>query len=280
MREAAHVGNRSVRGNVAHPHVASPGHMAGPANAALAALRRLVRPLDFRRMDECSRVLEWVAAAPGERILDVGCGDGLYDRRMAGAGAIVDAIDGRADRLALAARWNPHPRVRLHHMGAEALGFPDGTFDKAVSICVLEHIPDDERAIREMCRVLRPGGRLVLSCDSLSNAGISNGLRARHAQRYAVRHFYTRESLTDLLERSGLRVLRTEYVLTTPLSLALARFTYGADDLGRRRGGWAVKYPAAALAGTIGVLASRASERIARRDDGGLTVLAEAVKPI
>ena len=278
MNGAAQDTHPADHGDVVPLEVPSARPPVAVAATTLATLRRLVRPLDYRRMDECRRVLDWLAAAPGERILDVGCGDGHYDRRMARAGAIVDAIDARPDRLALAARWNPHPRVRLHHMQAEALRFPDRSFDKAVSICVLEHIPDDDGAIRELYRVLRPGGRLVLSCDSLSNPGATDRLRARHAERYAVRHFYTRESLAGLLARNGLKVVRSEYVLTTPVSLALARFTYGADDLGRRRGGWVIKYPVAAIAGTVGVLASRASERLARRNDGGLTLIAEAIR--
>jgi SAM-dependent methyltransferase len=243
-----------------------------------AALRRFVRPLDFRRADECNRVLEWLAPAPAERILDIGCGDGHYDRRIAQAGAIVDAIDFRADRLALAARWNPHPCVRLHHMNAESLTFADGSFHKVVSICVIEHIPDDEAVFRHIWRVLRPGGRFVLSCDSLSNAGISERLRARHAERYAVRRFYTRATLAARLQRAGLDLVRSEFVLTTPLSLAITRFTYMADDSGRLPGGWALKYPALAVAGTAGLLASRVSENLARERDRGLTLIAEAIR--
>jgi SAM-dependent methyltransferase len=197
---------------------------------------------------------------------------------MARAGASVDAIDARQERVALACRWNPHPRVRFHHMAAEALKFPDDCFDKVVSICVLEHIPEDEVVLGQIRRVLRPGGRFVLSCDSLSNRGITDRLRARHAERYAVQRFYTRESLAARLERAGLELVRSEYVLTTPLSLAITRLTYIADDAGRLRGGWGLKYPALALAGTAGLLASRASERLTARSDRGLTLIAEAVK--
>ena len=257
----------------------SPPHPSRSWTQGLAGLRRLIRPLDFRRVDECSGVIDWLAPAPGERILDVGCGDGYYDWRIAGAGAVVDGIDARADRLALATRWNPHPRVHLHHMSAEKLRFADGYFDKVVSICVLEHIPNDQAALCEVERVLRPGGRFVVSCDSLSNAGITDRLRSRHAQRYAVRHFYTRELLRDRLRSAGLEMLRSRYVLTTAVSLAIARFTFLADDIGRLPGGWPLKYAAVALASTVGLALSRSSERLAGGNDCGLTLLAEAVKP-
>lgn len=251
----------------------------GVIESGIAAARRLVRPLDFRRADECRRVIEWLAPAAGERILDVGCGDGFFDRRIAHAGAIVDAIDARRDRLALASRWNPHHRVRVHHMSAEALRFPDHSFDKVVSICVLEHIPNDQQALQEIARVLRPGGRFVLSCDSLSNTGITDRLRARQAELYDVHHLYTRETLARLLTAAGLELVRSRYVLTTPLSLAITKITYAADAAGRLPLGWAIKYPIVAISGTAGLIVSRASERFAARSDRGLTLIAEAVKP-
>ncbi len=88
-----------------------------------------------------------------------------------------------------------------------------------------------------------------------------------------------RDSLRARLERAGLVLLRTEYVLTTPLSLAIARLTYCMDDVGRLPLGWLVKYPAIAVAGSLGILASRASERVMGRTDEGLTLIAEAAKP-
>jgi SAM-dependent methyltransferase len=243
-------------------------------NAAL----RLIRPLDYRRADECRRVLQWLDPRPADRILDVGCGDGFYDRRMAVAGADVIAIDGCRKRVALAQRRNPHPRVQYVPMRAENLQFSPRSFTKAVSICVLEHIPDDEAALREIASVLLPGARLVLSCDSLSNSGVTAALRARHATRYAVRHFYSRDLLAERLERSGFTLRRMEYVLTTPISLAIARATYVLDDIGRLPGGWAPKYAGLSVAGTLGLPVSRLSERLAGRATEGLTLIAEAYR--
>lgn len=239
----------------------------------------LVRPFDFRRVDECAQVINWLDPRTGDRILDVGCGDGFYDRKMACRGALVDAIDASERRVARALRWHPHPDVTYHQMAADALGFEDGRFDKVVTICVLEHIHDDRRALSEMHRVLRPGGRLVLSCDSLSNAGISDRLRGRHAQRYAVRRFYTRESLYERLRSSGFIPVRSTFILSTPVSLAFVRMTYVADDVGRIPGGGLVKYPMLAVAGTLGLPVSRLSEHLAARSEEGLTLVAEAVRP-
>jgi ubiquinone/menaquinone biosynthesis C-methylase UbiE len=245
-----------------------------PVNAFL----RLVRPLDFRRVDECRRVLQWLEAGPGDRILDVGCGDGYFDRKMALAGATVTGIDVRPARVELAKRRNPHPRVTYLHMEAEELRFPAAAFNKAVSICVLEHIRDDQLALQRICSALEPGGRLVLSCDSLSNRGISPALRRKHAVRYAVHRFYTRESLAALLERSGFTLTRAEFVLTTPVSLAITRGTYLLDDIGRLPLGFLVKFPGLALAGSLGAVASGIAERIAPRGGEGLTLIAEAIK--
>jgi SAM-dependent methyltransferase len=165
-----------------------------------------------------------------------------------------------------------------HLAGANALAFSPGTFSKAVSICVLEHIPDDEGALKQMSNALQPGGRLVLSCDSLSNRAATASLRARHAERYAVRHFYTRGSLAALLLRAGFELRRAEFVLTTPVSFAIARATYVLDDVGRLSFGWLVKYPGLAVAGSAGLAISRLSELMAGRSNEGLTLIAEAAK--
>ena len=247
-------------------------------NRSVASVVRALRPFDFRRVDECRLVLRWLAPCPGDRILDVGCGDGYYDRKMALAGAEVTAVDVRAARLALARQRNAHPSVKYVHMPGEALEFAPSSFNKAVSICVLEHILDDEAALTGICDALEPGGRFVLSCDSLSNSGVSPQLRSRHAVRYAVQRFYTRASLRARLERAGFTMTRAAFVLTTPVSLAITRITYRLDDIGRRRMGGIVKYPGLAIAGSVGRMVSRVSESLARRDEEGLTLIAEAVK--
>lgn len=107
-----------------------------------------------------------LAALPGERILDVGCGPGFYVAELlerVGAEGHVTGVDPSVPMLSLAgARVEGHENVELLEAPATALPFASGSFDAAVSVQVLEYVEDLPSALAELHRVLRPGGRLVV----------------------------------------------------------------------------------------------------------------------
>ena len=92
---------------------------------------------------------------PGQRVLEVGCGQGHLTTRLAERGIDVVGIDANSNA----------PEVsgsdRVLHMKAEALDFPDAEFDAIVSVHAIEHIPPLEQAVSEMARVLKPGGQAL-----------------------------------------------------------------------------------------------------------------------
>jgi ubiquinone/menaquinone biosynthesis C-methylase UbiE len=109
--------------------------------------------------------------AAGDRVLDVGCGDGRHMHAAAEETDVdVVGVDLDTDRLR-SARADYEQYVAGEHDGAfevaaaDALGlpFPDGAFDAVVCSEVLEHVPDYESAIDELERVLAPGGVLAVS---------------------------------------------------------------------------------------------------------------------
>jgi arsenite methyltransferase len=111
-------------------------------------------------------VREALAASPGERILDVGCGPGFYVAELLGeigeTGAVV-GVDVSAPMLAVAARRvEGHPNVAFYEADATALPVEDESFDAAFSVQVIEYVPDADRALAELHRALRPGGRAVV----------------------------------------------------------------------------------------------------------------------
>ena len=103
----------------------------------------------------------------GSRLLDIGCGDGVYTIRLADGFSRIDAIDIQADRLALfVERLDGDPaarRITVSKMSATKLDYPDSTFDLVTAIEVLEHIAELGRALEEIRRVLKPGGRFAFT---------------------------------------------------------------------------------------------------------------------
>jgi len=114
---------------------------------------------------------EWaprVAAAAdirrGDRVLDVACGTGVLTRAAAsraGPGGAVTGLDRNPGMLAVASRLSPP--LRWQQGTAEALPFPDQSFDAVVSQFGLMFVPEPAAALREMMRVLVPGGRLAVA---------------------------------------------------------------------------------------------------------------------
>ena len=114
-----------------------------------------------------TELLAMAALRSGEQVLDVACGTGLVTFAAAGAvgaqgrvlgvdlsGQMVDAARQRAERRRLS-------NVEFQRMDAETLALPDASVDVALCALGLMYLPDPERGVAEMRRVLRPGGRLV-----------------------------------------------------------------------------------------------------------------------
>ena len=122
----------------------------------------LIRDAERRR----AIVRSALRAAPGERILDVGCGPGFYCAELledvTPSGAVV-GVDGSAPMLALAAhRLAGHDNAELLEANASALPVADGSFDAVLSVQVQEYVPDVAAALGELHRALRAGGRALV----------------------------------------------------------------------------------------------------------------------
>ena len=114
------------------------------------AFRALIRTIECRLVHE--------AGPLPPPLLDVGCGDGLF-AEMAFVSRIEAGVDADAARLRETRQRGAHAVCVC--AGAEALPFATGHFGTVLANCVLEHVEPLERALREISRVVRPGGRLI-----------------------------------------------------------------------------------------------------------------------
>jgi SAM-dependent methyltransferase len=122
-------------------------------------------------------VVRLLAPRPGERVLDLGCGDGVLTERLVQAGCSVVGVDSSAEQVEAARTRGLDVRVGR----AEDLGFV-GEFDAVFSNAALHWVRDAESAARSVFRALKPGGRFV---GELGGAG--NVATIRHALDAAMR---------------------------------------------------------------------------------------------
>ncbi len=110
------------------------------------------------------------APLPVSHMLDIGCGAGRAAVALARRGHIVHAVDSVLEMVGLtrreAVRSRLQSRVRYTRGDIHFLPFRSETFDMVIAVGVLPWLPSPHRALREMRRVLRPGGRLILSTDN------------------------------------------------------------------------------------------------------------------
>lgn len=161
------------------------------------------------------------------RILDLGCGVGGF---LAGLSALGDAVVASDfDRASLAVCRARGFRASLAADGY-ALPFRDGAFELVCLFDALEHIPDEGRALREVARVLAPGGRVIVTVPAYPFLYANNDRVARHCRRY------TRASLRAALSGAGLVLERNTHtnVFLFPLILPTVLALKAWERLARR----------------------------------------------
>ena len=172
-------------------------------------------------------VLEWLAAQPGEHILDLGCGDGVLTAALAAAGAEVVGCDLSEDLLSAARAKG----LDVRHMDGEALRF-ESEFDAVFSNAALHWMTRPEAVIAGVWRALKPGGRFVAEFGGHGNvAAIVTAMRAVAVRRggdlslAGPWFFPSVEVYRELLEAQSFTVRRIGlYPRPTPLNFGMAEW--------------------------------------------------------
>ena len=145
------------------------------------------------------------------RMIDCGCGTGYNIKTLFQQYGRPFAFDMTPDALQRA-RASGRPLVRAD---MEQIPFQSATFDLATSFDVVHSVTDDHAAVREMARVLKPGGYLVMNVTALEF------LRGDHSDVWGEQRRYTRESGTRLIEGAGLEVVRVAYLFASLVPMML-----------------------------------------------------------
>lgn len=161
-------------------------------------------------------------------VLDAGCGGGATMESLRRYGRV------RGMELSEVAVAHNREQGREVVQGAiEEIPFADGAFDLALALDVIEHVPDDHRALRELLRVLRPGGHVLVSVPALRMLWSAHDEANGHYRRY------TRDGLRDRVEAAGFEPVTATYfnallfpVVLVARSLGRLRRKTTASDLG------------------------------------------------
>ena len=160
--------------------------------------------------DLAEEVLSWLEPRAGERILDLGCGDGVLSARLRDMGATVVAVDADHDMVRAARERGVDAKV----MDGQQLPFA-AEFDAVFSNAALHWMTNADLVLEGVCRALRPAGRFVAEFGGHGNvAAIVTGMRAVALRRQGVLElagpwfFPTPEVYEEMLAKAGFTVKR------------------------------------------------------------------------
>jgi ubiquinone/menaquinone biosynthesis C-methylase UbiE len=169
----------------------------------------ILEPL-LRKM-RIRRVLPYIRAYPNCRLLDIGCGwEARFLREVEPYIEVGVGLDFKAPEMV-------EGKIRTERLTlTDCLPYADASFDLVTMLAVLEHLDQPEAILREIHRVLRPGGELVLTVPSKAAQPVLEFLAFRlgmvsRAEIADHKAYYDREALTMLLEEAGLMVATHHY---------------------------------------------------------------------
>jgi ubiquinone/menaquinone biosynthesis C-methylase UbiE len=163
-------------------------------------------------------VIAGLKLQPSDHVLEMGCGTGNWSDYFTPQVASYTAFDLRYAEVRQALTWEASrsgKKTKFCAMSGTAMGLSSNSFNKAFAVDVIEHIPDENVAMQEMHRVLKPGGTLILTTLLQDRPGFLRRVEyPDHSQEYTTEHLQT------LFRRNGFKIERTFYFYYSLSTLA------------------------------------------------------------
>lgn len=200
-----------------------------PSRDLLNRLLGNVGDMSLKR--RASKILEGLDLKAGDKVLDVGCGDGFFLYLISALPIKLTLVGFDNDKriLTIARKNLANRRLRLVYGDAAAMPFAENSFNQAIMTEVLEHVKNERKALAEVHRILKPNGILVLTVPSynfpflwdplnwilqnifrihISGTNFFAGIWARHLR------LYNRENLQELINNAGFKIEEVEELTT------------------------------------------------------------------
>lgn len=176
--------------------------------------------------------IQTISNLTGDKLLDVGCGDGSFTLPLSDNFRKVMAIDVQQNFIDSFKKKVGHTdKFEIFNMSAEKMDFENNTFDIIITIETIEHIPDLKKAASEFYRVLKPGGELIITCPNrmfpFENHGMRIGKKEFHTRiplltyipflhnKYSLARVFTVNSLNKLFLPLGFKKEKVDFIWPT-----------------------------------------------------------------
>ena len=152
-------------------------------------------------------------------VLDIGSGDGYWTNYFGKFCSNITGVEPYQEHLNIAKK-NYSGNCSFTLGSAENLEFDSNSFDKVISVCTFEHLYNDAVAFSEINRVLKPGGKLLATVDSLNSDYISEDYKKKHMKECYCAQLYTLESISKKLSQAEFKNIEANYIIGSRISVS------------------------------------------------------------